>query len=176
MRARVVNVGGQGCQPVGGCAHLEVPFQDWVHLRVVDNRTSLRVVPKLLQGERRPEYVLRYRPAALRVVGSNPYRVVETEPSVAPAEQRANHRLVHPLLAEEHAEHATAEEVLQGNEVNLRKSKEPTGWVEGAIGDQGVRVPMEVHQVPVSLRGCGSQINAFTYFFVRGITLTEILQ
>jgi len=35
---------------------------------------------------------------------------------MAPAEKLADHPLVNPSLAEEHAEHAMAKEVLQGNE------------------------------------------------------------
>lgn len=54
-----------------------------------------------------------------------------------------------------------------GNQVNLWKRKEPAAWAEGAIGDQGVQVGMEVHQVPVGLDGCNDPRNG-SLVFARG--------
>jgi hypothetical protein len=71
------------------------------------------------------------------------------------------------VRAASQAEHALAEEVLQGIQINLRERDEPARRAERPIGDQGVQVGMEVHQVPVGLDGNDDARNG-SLVFARG--------
>ena len=86
-------------------------------------------------------------------MGADADFIVQAEPGVAPPEERANQRLVHPSLPEEPLEHPVAEEALQGIQVNPRERKEPASRTERPIRDQGVQVGVEVDAVPLGLKG-----------------------
>jgi hypothetical protein len=72
---------------------------------------------------------------------------MQAETGVAPPEEFADQSFVNSPLSKEQPEHATAKEVLQRVEVNLRKRHEPPGWCERAVGHQRVQVRVEIDEV-----------------------------
>jgi len=66
---------GQGGQPVARREHFEVPFQDRVPLRAVEDGAGRRVVPELLQRERRAQDILRDCSTPLGFVRPDPHLV-----------------------------------------------------------------------------------------------------
>ena len=122
-----------------------------MHLRLLDDGSSLRLVPQLLHRERGAQDVFSHRSPAVTIRCADPHRIVETEPGVPPAEEFADNGPVNPSLAEEQPEHAVAKEMLQGIEINLWKRNEPAGRRENAIGHQGMQVGMEFDQIAIGL-------------------------
>jgi len=95
----VGDVSGQRRDPVQSRENLEVPLEDRVHLRPVDDRPGLRLVAHLLLGERGPEDVLGERLPSRVLLRGKADCIVDAEARMPPPQQLPDQRLVDPPLA-----------------------------------------------------------------------------